>query len=63
MGHPRLKAFIYILLRDELTIRTMERILEVTKRTEPSSQYGNRHLELYSEEVIERLLDDETNPT
>lgn len=58
MKTNRLKAFIYILLRDELTIGTMERILEVTKRIESKTQYGNQHLELYSEEIIERLLDE-----
>ena len=51
----RLKIFIYLLLRDCITIGELETFMEEACNTN-SAQFTNRNLEKYSNEIVERLL-------
>lgn len=52
----KLKAFLYMLLRDELTVGTCEAMMqEIAKIPEQGAAFTNQPLERYVETVIERL--------
>jgi hypothetical protein len=53
----KLKAFIYLLLRDEMPFGTLEHLIKQTKN-ETSSLFNKEALEQYAEKIVERLLDD-----
>lgn len=59
LNHPRLKAFLYLLLRDHLTVGKLEHLMELTtKGVNLQSHYSNKTLEAYTELIMERLLDE-----
>jgi hypothetical protein len=54
----RLKIFIYLLLRDYITVGELETLMEEACNTN-SAQFTNRTLHKYTEEIVERLLWDD----
>ena len=60
-AEQRLKVFLYILLRDHLTSGYVEGIIKehVNKIGDGGIDFTNSHLAEYSEDLVERILEDE----
>lgn len=56
----KFKIFIYLLLRDYITVGQLETLMEEACNTN-SAQFTNRSLYNYTKEIVERLSDDENS--